>query len=150
MRESILFITDIVNAIHDLLIDLFQSLGFQLTDKELHFWIIGLIGIVTFIFVYITFKMLSKWKFSIATISFIYTFTMMIILVFAIEIQQGITNRGHMDFSDAVIGLWGFVVFFFIYAVIGLLFLLIKRGLSSKTKKKNSATPSHNRRSRHL
>ncbi|MEK1830761.1 hypothetical protein AAAC51_22150 [Priestia megaterium] len=57
------------------------------------------------------FKLLSKWKFSITAISFIYTLTVMLVLVFAIEIQQGITTRGNMEFDDAIAGLWGFLVF---------------------------------------
>jgi hypothetical protein len=126
MRDIILFLTEVVNNIHDVLIAITQAFGFQLTDKDLHFWIIGIIGMATFFPVYIFFNILSKWRWSIAAISFVYTFTIMTVLVFAIEIQQAITDRGHMEFSDAVIGLWGFLVFFFVYACIAMVFIGVK------------------------
>ncbi|ODA40259.1 hypothetical protein DSBG_2945 [Desulfosporosinus sp. BG] len=35
--------------------------------------------------------------------------------MFAIEIEQKITGRGHMEFQDILEGLWGFLVAFLIY-----------------------------------
>jgi len=122
MKEVIIILAEIVNQIHDIFNNLF---GLHLTDKELHFWVMGIIGMVAFFFVYIFFKLLEKIKWSTAIFSFIYTFTMMVVLVFAIELQQGITNRGNMEFADAVVGLWGFLVFFLGYAVIALFIYFI-------------------------
>jgi len=62
------------------------------------------------------FRILSKW--SITVISFIYTFTMVLVFVFALEIQQGITGSGNMEFDDAAIGVVGFFVFFGVYLLI--------------------------------
>ena len=135
MKDIILFLTEVVNNIHDVLINVAEAFGLQLTDKDLHFWIIGIIGIFTFFPVYLFFKMLSKWRWSITAISFVYTFTVMTVLVFAIEIQQAITDRGHMEFSDAVIGLWGFLVFFGVYACFALVITGLKR-LLKRTKVK--------------
>lgn len=124
MKDVIIFLASIVNNIHDKLLKLF---GIQMTDKELHFWIIGVIGIVTFFFVYSVFKIVEKMKWSITILAFIYTLTVMIVLVFAIELQQAITNRGNMEFADAVMGLWGFIVFFIIYCFVGItVYLLVK------------------------
>ncbi|WP_339228972.1 hypothetical protein NSQ77_04105 [Oceanobacillus sp. FSL K6-2867] len=117
MRDIIITLAEIVNNIHDILTDMF---GLHMTDKELHFWIIGFMGMAIFFFVYIFFKLLEKLKWSTTVFSFVYTFTVMIVIVFAIELQQAITNRGNMEFADAVMGLWGFLVMFFIYAVIAL------------------------------
>lgn len=127
MREVITWLAEIVNAAHDILIVLFQELGFSLTDKQLHFWIIGVIGIFAYFFVYFFFKILAKFKWSTSIFAFVYTFTLMIVLVFAIEIQQAITNRGNMEFADAVIGLWGFLVFFFVYACLAIVAYLITK-----------------------
>lgn len=124
MREIVIQLADMVNFIHDVLVDIF---GLHMTDKELHFWVIGIIGMVTFFFVYLFFKLLEKMKWSTALFSFIYTFTVMVVLVFAIELQQAITNRGNMEFADAVMGLWGFLVFFAAYAVIAVLYYFIAR-----------------------
>ncbi|WP_040984743.1 hypothetical protein [Oceanobacillus jeddahense] len=126
MREAIMLIVDLINDIHDIIASTFGS---NMTDKELHFWIFGILGIVTFFFVYILFKLLSKLKWSIAILAFIYTFTMMIVLVFAVEIQQAYTQRGNMEFADAVMGLWGFIVFFAVYAVIGIIGYFIYKAM---------------------
>lgn len=115
MKEAIIFLAEIVNNIHDMINDIF---GTNMTDKQLHFWVIGIIGIITFFVVYFCFKLVAKLKWNIAILSFIYTFTVMVVLVFAIELQQAITNRGEMEFADAVAGLWGFLVFFMAYAVV--------------------------------
>lgn len=124
MKEIILILVEITNEVHDILVAMFGS---DVSDKELHFWVIGIIGMITFFLVYVFFKMIEHWKFHTTIISFIFTFTGMVVLVFAIEIQQAITNRGNMEFADAVAGLWGFFVFFFVYAVIALIiFMIIK------------------------
>ncbi|MFC3884902.1 hypothetical protein ACFOU2_16075 [Bacillus songklensis] len=150
MRDIILFLTEVVNNIHDVLIAITETFGFQMTDKDLHFWIIGIIGMVTFFPVYIFFKILSKWRWSVAAISFVYTFTIMTVLVFAIEIQQAITDRGHMEFSDAVIGLWGFLVFFMVYACFALILLAIKNLFKQKKKKISENTSTRTGRHRSM
>lgn len=115
MKELIMALATSVNEVHDLLN---QAFGLSMSDKALHFWVMGIIGIILFLMVYIVFKIIEKWKFSATILSFMFTFTMMTVLVFAIEIQQAITNRGNMEFADAIMGLWGFIVMFFVYAII--------------------------------
>ncbi|WP_224768193.1 hypothetical protein [Metabacillus idriensis] len=126
-----------VNNIHDLInAFVYQSLGLNLTDKDLHFWIMGFIGMAVFIFIYIFSKWLSKLPFGITALSFLYTLTFMFVLVFGIEIQQALTNRGNMEFIDAVIGLWGFILLFLIY--IGLIVIfLISRSIFKRFRNKN-------------
>ncbi|RCO04220.1 hypothetical protein DTX80_18415, partial [Bacilli bacterium] len=80
------------------------------------------------------FKLIERLKWSTTILSFIYTFTGMVVLVFAIELQQAITNRGNMEFADAVIGLWGFIVLFFIYAVLGLIVYVINSTFAAQTR----------------
>jgi hypothetical protein len=126
MKEGITLIVESINNLHDMLIGITNDLGFTLTDKDLHFWIMGIIGISVFFFVYIVSKILSKLKFGITTLAFFYTLTFMFVLVFAIEIQQAITNRGQMEFIDAIVGLWGYIVFFLIYIGFASIILLIK------------------------
>jgi hypothetical protein len=124
MKEVIKALAEAVNQLHDILIKVSNNyLGWSLTDKDLHFWIMGFIGIGAFFIVFLMTKWLSKLPFGITMISFFYTLTFMFVLVFAIEIQQAITNRGNMEFADAVIGLWGFLVLFVVYAALGLLIL---------------------------
>lgn len=137
MKDLITFIVEVINNIHDLLIVILNDfLGLQMTDKDMHFWIMGFIGIGVFAIVYVISKWLAKLPFGLHMIAFLYTLTFMFVLVFAIEIQQAITNRGNMEFIDAIIGLWGYIALFLIYAGISLVFILIKHFIN-KFKNKN-------------
>lgn len=126
-------ISSITNNIHDFLIGIFQLLGYNMTDKQLHFLVIGVIGMVIFLLVDLLFKYLAKY--SISAISFIYTFTVMVVFVFAIEIEQKITGRGNMEFKDITAGLWGFMEFFGVYLALKLLIFLAKKGYGKLQKK---------------
>lgn len=119
MVQFIKFIVGIINELHDKIIVLLDLLGLNFTDKELHFWVFGIAGIILFVFVDKIFKWISKW--SITAISFIYTITFLIIMVLAIEIQQKITGRGNMEFNDALASILGFLAFFGVYVVMKLL-----------------------------
>ena len=136
MKESILWLASVVNEIHD---QLAMRFGIQMTDKELHFWVIGLIGMVFFLLIYLVFKWVNQFKFKTTIIAFVYTFTLMVVLVFAIEIQQAITNRGNMEFADAAMGLWGFVVLFFLYSIIaGIIYSVVQVIKKSTVRKKKT------------
>lgn len=136
MVEFFKIIAEIVNIFHDIIMEVANILGWQATDKDLHLWIIGIIGIISYFIVQFIFKRLAAW--SIKSISFIYTFTLILVLVFAIEIQQGITGRGNMEFADAVAGINGFLLFFGIYLVIGLFFKGLKKFFLRKDNQLNS------------
>lgn len=113
LKEFILLLTEVVNALHDLIGSSTKTAGLELTDKDLHLWVFGIVGLCSFLFVHFIFRILAKY--SVTSISFIYTFSLMVILVFAIEIQQKITGRGKMEFDDAVVSLWGFLLFFAVF-----------------------------------
>lgn len=85
----------------------------------------AIIGISIFAVTQFIFKKLARY--SITAISFIYTSTVMLVVVFAIEIQQKLTNRGNMEFADIVYGLYGFIYVFLIYLVIKLIVKFVKR-----------------------
>jgi len=116
MVEILKFIVALTNELHDLLIDIFPGFGINSNDKELHFIVIGIMGMLIYLFVDNLFKILSKYSISIS--SFIYTFTVLIVIVFAIEIMQLYTKRGNMELADIVAGLWGFLAFYFVYIVL--------------------------------
>ncbi|MBL4931290.1 hypothetical protein [Clostridium paridis] len=116
MAGVIKFLMNVVNNLHDFLQKIFNKMGVGLNDKQLHFIIIGLLGICIFAITQLAFKKLSKY--SITAISFIYTFTVLVVIVFAIEIGQKITKRGNMEFEDIVAGLMGFLYLFIIYLII--------------------------------
>ncbi|WP_045518267.1 hypothetical protein [Neobacillus niacini] len=142
MKDAIELITEIVNIFHDIIMELTEAFGLEMSDKDLHFWVIGIIGIFTFGITHIIFKAISKW--SLTAISFLYTFTVLIVFVFAIEIQQKITGRGNMEFADAIVGLYGFIIFFLAFLVLKLFINFI----SEKINKRKDNNRSRNTRSK--
>ncbi|MFC8563524.1 hypothetical protein [Peribacillus frigoritolerans] len=127
MKEIIQILAEIVNNLHDfILFFVSDTLNSNATDKDLHFWIMGIIGIIIFLFVLFLSNLIARMRFGITILSFLYTFTVMVVLVFAIEIQQALTSRGNMEFQDAAIGLWGFIVFFMVFSVLSSIFLFVK------------------------
>lgn len=108
LEKALLFLVNGINYLHDFVVNIFKFLGFGLTDKDLHFWFVGIIGIAIFVLSDLVFRYVTRW--SISVISFIYTCTVLIVVVFGLEIEQKITGRGAMEFADIVSGLWGFIV----------------------------------------
>lgn len=137
MKNILLFLSGLMNRFHDTI----QSFaGTSLSDKELHFYIIGIIGMATFFTLFLLIKVIRRIKFSTTILSFLFTFVLMIVFVFAIEIQQAVTQSGNMEFADIVSGLWGFVLFFSIYSVGAVLFYGVFRMLKYRKRelRKNS------------
>ena len=94
------------------------------------------LGMILFFMVHFVFRRLARW--SITAVSFIYVFTVMTVLGFAIEIGQRITGTGNMDFDDIVAGLYGVLVFFVIYSayrlIAWLLGMLVRRVRQKREK----------------
>jgi hypothetical protein len=125
MTRFLKFLIAIINRAHDGIVDTVHMLGLGLTDKQLHFWLLGIIGVIIFIVCDVLFKRLAKW--SVSAITFIYTMTILIVGVLAIEIEQKITQSGSMEFEDMVAGLSGFIVFSILYVLIRVLLKEIKK-----------------------
>lgn len=125
MVEILKLVASFINDLHDKVLDIIGIAGYPLNDKQLHFIFMALIGIIIFAFTQVVFKKLSKY--SITAISFIYTLTVMVVIVFAIEIQQKLTNRGNMEFADIAYGLYGFIYIFIVYLLIKFIILAIKK-----------------------
>jgi hypothetical protein len=51
-------------------------------------------------------------------ISWIYVFTLILVITFSIEIGQRMTGTGDMEFADIVSGIGGFICMFAIFAII--------------------------------
>lgn len=110
--------------------------GFELSfgDKDLHFIVMALLAMALFFAVHAVFACLAKW--SITAVSFIYVFTVMTVLGFAIEIGQKITGTGEMDFADVVAGLYGVLAFFAVYTIYRLLMMAVSALIGKHRKKK--------------
>ena len=81
--------------------------------------------------VYPLFKWLAKNN-HVMVISWIYVFTLIIVITFAIEIGQKITGTGNMEFTDIMFGLVGFLLMFVVFALLRLLFHLILKLLGKR------------------
>ena len=133
MFESILYEgTMIVAQIHESLMHLNDNFELYFGDKDMHFIVMAVLGMILFFMVHFVFKRLAKW--SITAISFIYVFTVMTVLGFAIEIGQKITGTGDMDFQDVVAGLYGVLAFFAVYTVYRLIVLLVRQLMRGRKK----------------
>ena len=128
-------LTLIMAQVHDSLMRLNDGFELSLGDKDLHFVIMALLAMLLFFVVHAVFRRLAKW--SITAVSFIYVFTVMTVLGFAIEIGQRISGTGEMDFGDIVAGLYGVLAFFGVYTVYRLLAMAVC-ALLGKRRKSNS------------
>ena len=133
MFEAILYEgTMVVAQIHESLMHLNDNFELYFGDKDMHFIVMAVLGMILFFMVHFVFKRLAKW--SIAAISFIYVFTVMTVLGLAIEIGQKITGTGDMDFRDVVAGLYGVLAFFAVYTVYRLIVLLVRHLMRGRKK----------------
>ena len=114
-------LTLIMAQIHESMMRLNDGFELSLGDKDLHFIIMALLAMALFFVVHAVFARLAKW--SITAVSFIYVFTVMTVLGFAIEIGQRISGTGEMDFADVVAGLYGVLAFFAVYTLYRLIVL---------------------------
>lgn len=105
-----------IARVHNLLLRLNDAFEYNFSDKELHFLIIGALGMAMIFVIYPFFKWLAK-KDHVMVISWIYVFTLIIVITFAIEIGQRVTNTGAMEFADIMFGVLGFICMFLVFAV---------------------------------
>ena len=115
-----------IAEIHSYLMRFNDSYEYNFSDKELHFIVIGLLGMAFVFIVYPVFKWLAKHN-HVMVIAWIYVFTLILVITFAIEIGQKVTNTGAMEFADIVFGVVGFIVMFIIFSIIREIYHLICR-----------------------
>ena len=117
MKELLYKIVEYIAKIHNYILRLNDSYEYNFTDKELHFLVIGIMGMAFIFMVYPIFKWLAKHD-HVMVIAWIYVFTLIIVITFAIEIGQKVTNTGNMEFADIMMGVMGFVIMFVIFSII--------------------------------
>lgn len=120
-----------IAEIHSSIMSWNDSIENSFTDKELHFIVIGAIGIAMIFIVHPLFLWLAKAGHTLV-ISFLYVATVIFVITFAIEIGQGITGTGAMEFDDIAYGILGFLVFFACFLIIRSIFHLISRLIGKK------------------
>lgn len=126
MKEILYRMVGWIAKIHTRLLEINDAYEYNFSDKQLHFLVIGVLGMVMIFAVYPLFKWLAKTN-HVMIIAWIYVFTMILVITFAIEIGQKVTNTGSMEFADIVFGVLGFALFFLIFSVVrGIYHCIIK------------------------
>lgn len=126
MERILYLLVELIARIHSYLLRLNDSFEYKFTDKELHFLIIGALGMVMIFVIHPLFKWLAKNN-HVMVISWIYVFTLIIVITFAIEIGQRITNTGNMEFADIMFGVFGFFSMFLVFSAVRGIYHVILR-----------------------
>lgn len=121
MKELLYFGVSLISKIHNMIMQLNNAFETNLSDKDLHFLVIGLLGMGMIFVIYPLFSYLAK-KNHVMAIAWIYVFTVIVVISFAIEIGQKITHTGNMEFADIMYGLVGFLSMFLVFSFIRLLY----------------------------
>lgn len=116
MTKYLMWIITWISKIHTLIMT-WNDGSQQFTDKQLHFLVIGVLGLTMVFVIYPIFKWLARHG-HVMTITWVYVFTLILVITFAIEIGQGISGTGKMDFMDMMSGVVGFLVLFVIFALV--------------------------------
>lgn len=124
MKTILQFLISLFSYFHSYFVNFTRNMGLNLTDKQLHFLIIGIIFLFLYIFTDVIFRALSKISISILT--FIFTFTLSIVVSFSIEIGQFQSGNGNMELADIAWGIYGFLVFIIIFELLRSLYKFLK------------------------
>ena len=117
MKEMLYKAVEWIARIHDGISRINDNGQYGFTDKQLHFFVIGILGLGLTMLLYPLFKALVRHEKAL-TITWIYVFTVMIVLTFAIEIGQGVSGTGAMEMEDIVAGMAGFLAVFLVFALL--------------------------------
>lgn len=125
LKKIVDLLIDIIYKTHTYFLSMNDSFEAHLSDKQLHFLIIGLLGIGMLLVIYPLFKWMAKKNLTVL-ISWFYVFTVLVVITFAIEIGQWYSHTGEMDFNDILAGLVGYFAMSFIFLLVVAIIELIK------------------------
>jgi len=117
LKRMLYWIVELIARIHAHILTLNDAVEYNFSDKELHFLVIGLLGMGLVLLIHPVFKLLAKTGHEMV-ITWIYVFTLIVVLTFAVEIGQTVTNTGVMEFADIVFGIAGFFAMFAVFAAV--------------------------------
>ena len=122
MKDFLYFAVDMVAKAHDFLLHVNDSFELYLSDKQLHFLVMGVMGLALFLLTRLVFSKLRP-----NAVAWVFTFTVMGTLALAIEIGQAVTKTGNMELADIAMGLWGVLAFGAVYTVIHYIVKAVRR-----------------------
>ena len=124
MTSLLYKLIEIITPIHEKILSWNDSYEYNFTDKQLHFIVVGILGMGLLLLIHPFFKFLAQKKLTLV-ISWIYVVTLLLALTFSIEIGQRITKTGYMDFRDIMYGMGGFFLLFGMFYAVRLVIKLI-------------------------
>ncbi len=124
MKKWLVLAVAEIARIHDYVLTLNDQFPTVLTDKQLHFMVVGATGMIVFFLVHPIFRALAKHG-HVIVVSWFYVLTLIIGMTFAIEIGQQVTHSGTMEFADIVFGVAGFLMMFAFFAIIRMIVIMI-------------------------
>lgn len=133
MKELLYTIIEIIAVFHTKLLALNDSFEYNFNDKQMHFLVIGVLGMIFVFAVHPVFLWLAKNK-HVMVITWIYVFTLILVITFAIEIGQKVTNTGCMEFADIVFGVVGFILMFVVFNMIRIAIKMIIKLINPEKK----------------
>lgn len=116
MKRYLYDLMVLIAWVHDRILKLNVRFPWTLTDKQLHFLVIGVLGMLLFFLVHPLFRLLFRHGQEMA-VSWLYVFTLILMLTFSIEIGQHVSHTGALEFADIVFGVVGFLSLFAVYAL---------------------------------
>ena len=128
LKELLYQGVDWIAGIHDQISKWNDKFETTLSDKQLHFLVIGVLGILLICLLHPLFRHLAKTN-HVMVITWFYVFTLILVITFAIEIGQRIYKKGDMEFVDIVSGVGGFVAMFAVFALIRSVIIHISRAI---------------------
>ena len=140
MWEIIYTFTTWVARVHERVLRINDAGGWYFDDKQLHFIVFGVFGMLLIFVLYPLFKLLAKRDHTMV-IPWLYVFTLIIVLSFAIEVGQWYTGTGVMESQDIAYGITGFLVMFLIFAILRGLY----HGIKTMVKTDNRQTKVYSR-----
>ena len=127
MLKDILYtVVNWMAMVHDKISHLNDKFEASLSDKMLHFLVIGVLGVLLICMIHPLFRWLAR-NHHVMAITGIYVFTLILVFTFAIEIGQRVTGTGKMEFADIVFGIGGFICFFVVFLIVRAIIDKIKR-----------------------
>ena len=133
LRDLLYQAVDWVAVIHDRIARLNDRFEGTLSDKQLHFLVIGILGMLLVLLIHPLFRHLAGTG-HVMVITWIYVFTLILVITFAIEIGQRIYKKGDMEFVDIVSGVGGFVAMFAVFALIRSVIIHISRAVRRRNE----------------
>ena len=124
-RDFLANMVRVVTYLHTRILGLNDSYELYLSDKELHFYVVAITGVLLILVLYPLFRYLVKRNKTLYIV-WIYVFTFLFAFTLLIEIGQRLTGTGMMDYMDTVAGLVGFLLASFVVFAIRWVYMFIK------------------------